>query len=194
MNLTILPLAPELAGDYLYFFDEVAFADHPDWSWCYCLEAYMTQGDEKELELNTKEKRRAKAAEWIADGTMSGYLAYQNSEVVGWMNAADKAAYRRVRADEELWADEDKPGRTLAISCFLIAPAMRGKGIATALLKRVCADARDRGFSFLEAYAAHQGQDCFHQYHGPLTLYEREGFEVIKKLEWCSVVRKPIEV
>lgn len=37
-NIEIVPLTPDKKEDYLYFFDELAFADHPDWSWCYCLE------------------------------------------------------------------------------------------------------------------------------------------------------------
>jgi hypothetical protein len=26
----------DLADDYFYFFDNVAFSDHEDWNWCYC--------------------------------------------------------------------------------------------------------------------------------------------------------------
>ena len=34
--LTIKTLNDETLEDYLYFFDHVAFADHPDWAGCYC--------------------------------------------------------------------------------------------------------------------------------------------------------------
>ena len=37
MELDIRPLTPDLLVDYLDFFDNVAFADHPAWGQCYCL-------------------------------------------------------------------------------------------------------------------------------------------------------------
>lgn len=37
MDLDIRPLTPEMLDDYLNFFDNVAFTDHPDWSQCYCM-------------------------------------------------------------------------------------------------------------------------------------------------------------
>lgn len=192
MNLDIRALSPDQADAYLYFFDEVAFADHPDWSWCYCLESYTTDADEKELNAKGKEGRRAKAAEWIQDGTMKGYLAYEEGEVVGWCNAADKAAYPRVRADRARWTDADAPGRAMAIVCFAIAPAKRGQGIATALLRKICADAREKGYAYIEAYPMIGEQDCFLHYHGPVQMYEREGFEKVSEREWYSIVRKTL--
>ena len=36
MEIKIKSLEPELIDDFLYFFDNVAFTDNPDWSVCYC--------------------------------------------------------------------------------------------------------------------------------------------------------------
>src|SRR3989442_7033571 len=35
-DLTVKELTPSLRDDFLLFFDNVAFADNPDWSDCYC--------------------------------------------------------------------------------------------------------------------------------------------------------------
>jgi hypothetical protein len=35
-DIIIKKLSPELVDDYLYFFDNIGFSDHKEWSWCYC--------------------------------------------------------------------------------------------------------------------------------------------------------------
>jgi GNAT superfamily N-acetyltransferase len=42
--------------------------------------------------------------------------------------------------------------RVKSVFCFTIAPEMQRKGVATQLLERVCKDAADEGFNFVEAY------------------------------------------
>ena len=37
MELHIRRFDADLLDDYLHFFDNVAFADHPDWAQCYCM-------------------------------------------------------------------------------------------------------------------------------------------------------------
>ena len=39
-----------------------------------------------------------------------------------------------------------------SVFCFTVAPAMRGKHIATALLERVIQDARKEGYDYIESY------------------------------------------
>ena len=39
-----------------------------------------------------------------------------------------------------------------SVLCFAIAPQMRGQGVATQLLKRVCEDAEADAYDFVEAY------------------------------------------
>lgn len=38
LKLTIRSLCPELCEDWLRFFDGIAFKDHGEWAFCYCLE------------------------------------------------------------------------------------------------------------------------------------------------------------
>ena len=52
---------------------------------------------------------------------------------------------------------------------------MRGKGIATALLKVVCEAAAVNGFSFVEAYPA-TGEFNQLNYHGQFSMYAKQGF------------------
>ena len=36
MSVIIKSLGPELTDDFLYFFDNLAFSDNPEWAGCYC--------------------------------------------------------------------------------------------------------------------------------------------------------------
>ena len=65
-KITVRRLTPELCGDWVQYFDEIAFKDHQDWAFCYCLEGHL---EPKTLE------RRARAIELIQSGVMLGYLA-----------------------------------------------------------------------------------------------------------------------
>jgi GNAT superfamily N-acetyltransferase len=66
---------------------------------------------------------------------------------------------------------------------------MRGKGIATQLLHRICRDAKSDGFSDIEAYPIKGGKNCFDQYHGPYKLFKNLGFNIHKEFENDMIVR-----
>ncbi|MGB8455283.1 MAG: GNAT family N-acetyltransferase [Anaerocolumna sp.] len=92
--------------------------------------------------------------------------------MVGWCNANTKldclkcASWQRYMAYVPL----DESGNDIkvkSIFCFMIAPDMKRQGIATQLLERVCKDAVQDGFDFLETYpykkSSYQSSDfgCF---------------------------------
>lgn len=91
---------------------------------------------------------------------------------------------------KELWEDEERGKKVKAVVCFTIKPAMRGKGIATQLLTRVCRDAAEEGYFYIEAYPIKGEPDVFENYHGPFRLYQKLGFTLYKELEQNCVVRK----
>lgn len=74
--------------------------------------------------------------------------------------------------------------------CFCISPAARGQGVASALLERVCADAAAEGYDYVEAYPFHH--DDNNAYHGPLSMYEKAGFENLGNAYDCAVLRKSL--
>lgn len=190
MDFTIKALTPELVGDFLDFFDNDAFADHQDWSWCYCLECYLCKADNGALD--SKEARRAKAAELITAGSFNGYLAYADERVVGWCNAGDKDKYAGLREKFELLDKDYNDRNAVSVVCFITAEGYRGKGCASLLLERVLADAAAKGRDYVEAYPAKGGKNCYEEYHGPSGLYSKQGFTLYKDMERRQVVRKYI--
>ena len=191
MNIEIRALSLALLDDYLDYFDNVAFSDHQEWSECYCVHFHWDSTLEAEWKLSGRDKRgRDYMIEFIRAGVVQGYLAYLNDTVVGWCNANDKTSFRRLVERIELWDDADRDAKVKAVVCFIVAPNMRGKGIATQLLDRVCRDAAADGYEYIEAYPRRGDTDIYVNHHGPYALYEKFGFALHKDMERDSIVRK----
>ena len=86
----------------------------------------------------------------------------------------------------------DKTGgeKTKAVVCFLVAPDMRGQGIATKLLEHVCEDAKTYGYNFIEGYPPNGNPDIYAAHHGTVGLFEKCGFDQVKQTESGCVMRK----
>lgn len=194
MNIDIRALSFALIDDYMDFFDNIAFSDHKEWSECYCVHFHWDSTLEAQSKLSGGEKRgRDYAIEFIRGGVIQGYLAYRNDTAVGWCNANDKTGFRRLVERRELWDDADYDAKAKAVVCFITAPNMRGRGIATKLLDRVCKDAAADGYEYIEAYPRRGEADIFINHHGPYALYEKFGFALHKDTEHDSVVRKYLQ-
>lgn len=188
--VTIQPLCPELCEDWLGFFEKVAFGDHGEWAFCYCLEGHLDS--EANDKLTDLKDRRKKAIELIETGEMRGYLAYLDNMVVGWCNTNDRKKYKYIAEMFQrigYQTNDKEDAKVKSIFCFLITPEYRGKGIAQSLLKRVCEDAAQDGYSCIEAYPF-SDKKYEYQYHGTFGMYERNGFFEIADLNYVKVVRK----
>lgn len=194
MLIEIQSLEPALIEDYLEFFDNVAFSDHPEWAWCYCTYYHLGKQDEERLEAENKGRfdrdvLRNVAVGLIKDRKLNGYLAYCGGKVIGWCNAADKKNYKKLCENKDIWDDgEDIPVKS--VTCFIVAPEYRRKGVAGALLTRVAEDAAAEGYRLVEAYPAAGELDCYGHYHGHPAMYEASGFTKHKDLETYFVYRK----
>jgi len=191
-NIEIKKLSPNLTSDYLEFFDHIAFSDHKEWSWCYCTFFHFDEDMGKKLNAIGKEGLRSEAVNLIKDQNIQGYLAYEKNKVVGWCNCGDKTNYKRLRACKELWEMKEEHVKIKSVVCFIVAPEMRSKGIATQLLERICSDAKSEGYTYIEAYPYKGAKNSFDHFHGPYKLYEKAGFIEYKEFDYGTVVRKHI--
>ncbi|RVQ69476.1 GNAT family N-acetyltransferase [Croceicoccus ponticola] len=173
--MEIVALTPERADRFFELFDGEGFADNPDWAGCYC-RCYHFDDSEGEWDQEPATRNRAVSCGLIADGTMRGWLAISDGSTVGWLNAGRKDSYCAFR-------DADMPGEAGdavgMITCFLVAPAARGKGVARALLDVALAAFRAEGLSWAEAKPAKQADSAARNYHGPLKLFTDNGFEIV---------------
>ncbi|HXH19373.1 MAG TPA: GNAT family N-acetyltransferase [Chitinophagales bacterium] len=188
MPVTVQPLTPELLKDWLYFFDNIAFADNPDWSACYCT-CYQVNCSTKEWSVRTKEQNRDWAQQAIKDGMMRGYLAYEDEQPVGWCSVNRKKLYAPLIREKELTPDAPDDG-IVSVMCFVIAATHRGKGIARQLLRQAMDDCSKENIPAMEAYPYKGELSPGDQFHGPLQLFLSEGFTVYRDFERFVVVRK----
>ncbi len=194
MNVEIRKLTPDLLEDYLYFFENEAHADNEEEDRCYCV-CWCSDDHREVKDFSTPEKRRDLAVQYINNETIQGYLAYCDGQVVGWCNANTKSdclnCISWLRFMTSVKTKESAPDiKVKSIFCFTIAPSMKRKGIATQLLERVCKDATDDGFDFIEAYPNKKFKNVFSDFMGPMELYKKFGFTIHEEMENTYVMRK----
>lgn len=201
MNLEIKPLTPDLAPAYLDFFDNRAFVDekgnNPNGP-CYCNAPTMETAEVRQMVSefgnDIKGTLRRNAARQLAAGRVHGYLAFDGETSIGWCNAGDMKSY-----PVNDWnfipniARQNACGKTMSIVCFAIAPDYCGKGIATALLERVIADAKAEGYVAVEGYGELQNERVSWDFHGPIRLYEKAGFVEVARCDSRVVMRKELQ-
>ena len=196
MNIEIKKLTSDLAEDYVYFFDVTPHDINIDENKCYCV-TWRSDDSYAHGEAHwfpTREERRTRAIQFVRSGSLQGYLAYHGDEIVGWCNAnadcQDCVNYLR-----SYWPiEESREGiKVKSIFCFMIAPEMQRKGIATQLLERVCKDAADDGFDFVEAYINKEFIETDHDFRGPMAMFEKCGFEVYAVRDGKVVMRKALK-
>lgn len=195
-NLEICKLIPEKLDDYLYFFENVAHTDNKEWDRCYCLDYCSDCNAEIEgFEDFDAEQRREYAIRYVNKGIIQGYLAYYNGQVIGWCNANDRVdchgciGWQMIYGKTEIKKEHSK---IKSIFCFTVAPDMRGKHVATALLERIIKDAKEEGYEYLEGYPNKEETDMYYNYVGPMELYKKMGFEKWDETENYFVFRKKL--
>ena len=191
-EIVIKKLSSELNKDYLDFFDNRAFTDNNPNGPCYCTSPNQDEESIKQMisefqENGIKETVRKYAVKMLDAGEISGYLAFDASISVGWCNAADIDSYSGFVPDI---ARDNKCGKTVSIVCFEIAPEYRGKGLATAFIERVCADAKENGYVAVEGYAKLSETRDEYDFTGPIHLYEKTGFVRVMECNGQVVMRK----
>lgn len=189
MNIEIKRLTPELADDYVHFFDITPHDNFIDEHKCYCV--CWCNEEYKDQDFSTAKKRRQYAYEYVRNNKIQGYLAYYNGEVVGWCNANTKADCTKCVAwrffSDYVPVDEKK---IKSIFCFTIAPEMKRKGIATMLLNQVCEDAKKEGFEVVEAYPYQENGFQSSDFGGHAEMFRKLGFEVFVETQKGLVMRK----
>ena len=193
-NIIIRPLTYELKNDYLDFFDNRAFTDRNPNGPCYCTSPNQSEDEIKqmvsEFQANgVKETVRKYAVKMLDENKIQGYLAFDGDISIGWCNAADIESYVGF---VPAFAREHICGKTISIVCFEIAPEYRGKGIASALIERICADAKEKGYIAVEGYAKVRDERDDYDYFGPIKLYQKAGFAEVERQEGQIVMRKKL--
>jgi len=210
MELIIKPLTESTIDDFFDFFDNRAFSDNSPYAPCYCNCFHLTPEEvnggiaERAAALGEegggwKTALRESAEDLIKKGVMHGYLAYVGGLSIGWCNANDRQNYIRVgsfypweRRDEDHFISPGEKGKIKSLVCFEIAPDYRGKGIAKALLRRVCDDAKAQGYEYVEVYPQITENFSVLDFTGTEKMYLNAGFEELERHGKTIIMRKKL--
>lgn len=176
MEITVKKLTPDLAEEYIDYFDNRAFSDGNKEMGCYCVWHHWTDKCEYERSLLPENERacckRNYAAELIQSGRLNGFAAFCDGKMVGFCNADRKSSYFRLSGESDLGND-----KILSIVCFTVAPDMRRRGIAKAMLACACEYAKENGFDCVEGYPK-IGEFSVSDCGGSAAMFLEQGFEI----------------
>lgn len=195
MTIEIRRLTPDLAEDYIHFFDVTPHDDNVAGNKCYC--ACWSNDECADKDFSIEKNRRNYALQYVKGNNIQGYLAYCDEKIVGWCNANTKADCQKCISWQRFmsYVPLEEPGsgiKVKSIFCFVIAPDMKRQGIATRLLERVCKDAAQDGFDFVEAYPYKESSYQSSDFGGHYEMYKKAGFPALLEAEQGLVVRKQL--
>jgi len=170
----------------------------------------------KTFSANGKAGNRAAMATRVAAGEEPGLIAYDGDRPVGWVSVSPRREYVRIETPQADSRDaatprigqkraaatrrrtpEAEPDRgevgeegVWSVVCFFIAPGLRKKGIASALLAAAVDYARAHGARVLEAYPVDRFGPISNgdAYTGVVSMYARAGFREVGRFDrWAAV-------
>ncbi len=138
--------------------------------------------------------RREQLKALAAEGPPPGLLAYAGSRPVGWVTVGPRSVFRKLQRSPVMKPVDDAP--VWSIVCFVVPPAHRHQGVASALLRGAVDHAARCGAGIVEAYPvdkAERGADAW-LWHGAWSMYRKLGFaEVARRKPERPVVRLVLE-
>ncbi len=190
MSFTTKPLTPECLEDYLWFFDNRAFCNHPEWATCYCT-FYTLKGPLEKWENRTGQQNRVAAEQQIKDGYLKGFLAYDGDVPVGFCNVNAKESYFFDKYRTEI--NNIGTAGTVSIVCFVIDPDFRRKGISRLLLEAAIDYYKKSDYNIIESYPSSNTLKEADNYHGFTKLYKEKGFKAVDFYEKFDIMQLKIE-
>lgn len=120
---------------------------------CYCAFWHQKFNSLEEWEKRQKEeplKNRDVIHSKMVSGFHVGVLAYENDELIGWISLGPLTDFNwTMKRALSIGTDAQK---IAGILCFSLAPAFRGKGYQTLLLKELLPYAKNNGWTAIEGY------------------------------------------
>jgi len=145
MPLELRPYGVDTARD----FEEVVRRAGEEASKCLCTAAYVPYWKDPSLARPCRERI-------LAESRTDGYVAYADGAPVGWCQVAplDSLPYYRERGREA-----DAGPHVHAVTCLLVVPETRGRGLAHEILALVLDELRARGVRRVQAFPCRYGPD-----------------------------------
>lgn len=161
---------------------ETVFGTRGDASHCWCQWFKIPARDWRAVEDDELRDRLARQIASPDPGP--GLLAYDGQTPVGWCAIEPRPGLSRLRRSRVVTGGTEQPDlddeAVWALSCFVIPPEHRGRGIATELARAAVEFAAAAGARVVEAYAvdvvARSKVSAAELYHGTVSMFAAAGF------------------
>ncbi|MER9215671.1 GNAT family N-acetyltransferase [Mesorhizobium sp. M0663] len=137
--------------------------------YCWCM---AWRNLDRREHVENDEKKRAMMT-LIDAGTPVGIVAQIDGRTVGWCSIAPRETYRRLSRQQ----DDSEMG-IWSIVCFYVPKALRGGGLASALLNAAIDHAFAKGARTIEAYSVDQASPSY-SFMGFRDMFAARGFREI---------------
>lgn len=155
--------------------------------WCNCVAWWVPSWDG--WGDRTAEGNRKLRDNLFDDGHYDGYLLYVDGSPVAWCQRGPRDRLQKLRRQYDLPEDDS----IWAVTCFVVIPAFRGKGLTHLLLKEVLADLKRNGIKRVQAFPkCGAGLEPGAVWTGPESVFVNAGFKVERDhpehpiYEWCT--------
>ncbi len=180
------PAAPEVSTAPYRSIEELdaVFGNRGDAAHCWCQWDRMPVAQYRAL--SDDDLRQLLAAQLRANGPTPGIVATLGGERIGWCSVAPRAAFPRLAtgASTSSPATAGDDPAVWSVTCFVVRPGFRRRGVAGALLAGAVGHARNGGAGWLEAYpvdTAGRHPAANDLYRGTLSQFLAQGFEVVAR-------------
>ena len=156
--------------------------------WCSCVAWWVAtwQGwDER-----TADENRMLRESLFARGQFDGYILSVDGTPAGWCQCAPRDWFTKLRTSYRLAPDPE----IWALTCFFIAPAFRGRGLAHHLLDAVLRDLELRGVKHVQAFPTRgDALAAGEVWTGPESVFTRAGFHLERDDPEHPVYGRPLD-
>jgi hypothetical protein len=169
--LEIKRLSQDLKQDfYLVHSDECCGG------WCFCAAWYIPtwEGFGDRSGGQNKQVRE----DLFARGVYDGYLVYEAGVPSGWVQVGPRDRFVKLLGQFSLTPDP----QVWAITCMALSPKLQGKGLSHEIIRLILADLKILGIKNVQAFPkVGEGLSKETIWTGPLAIFKKAGFKVIKE-------------
>lgn len=187
----------ELTKDTLPDFERL-FEKHPAPGafGCWCLyhqrpSAELAAGKQQHSRVKQAARNRDEKRELVEKGRSHGILVFWKGEPVGWCQFGPEEELPRIEnyRDYRRLARKGDIERLWRITCFVVDPKYRKRGVASAGLKAALEAIRNKGGGLVEAYPIIRW-GAYREYLGTVSMFQTQGFKIVAPFGKNNVVMR----
>ncbi|MEM7165759.1 MAG: GNAT family N-acetyltransferase [Planctomycetota bacterium] len=176
-DLVLVPLAPDNLSAFQQLLGRTEFGG------CFCAVWTHHDADWEACCNDPLQPNLARTREDVQSGRQAGFLVehrvapQESGEIIAWTGAGPKSEFPGLRS--RLGARKSQHFTdTWCIGCMAIRADYRGRGVSSAIVAAVMAQARSCGATRVEAYPTDPWDEP-RSYRGALSTYTRAGFREV---------------